>query len=177
MAYKSKVWEDLKTEYEQGLTTFPLLSKKYGITVQAIKDKSYRNRWKIQRKEAIATANQIHNTSMVQAFLDRKIDPAMIVDKVEKLLKAEKTVIVSSKEKDPETGQKEPGFAVEIEDFKAINDGISQYSKLTGSYAPEKHETTDKSIVLNSEQLKKNLHLLTAEESNWLARILEKLAQ
>jgi NCAIR mutase (PurE)-related protein len=146
MAYPAKTWALIKADYETGNYSIEDLQKKHKISHDTITTRCYKDKWvKGLLKPQIEKSIQ---NKMVEAFAKRGFDESRVAEIVEAMAKAEKTIIV------PSGKEEQSGFADIIPDWQARDKAVTQYAKLTGSYAQEK---ADNRINISINEIEINL--------------------
>lgn len=131
-------------EIESGMTS-AAISKKYKIHWQTVENVKERN-GAIKKSLLPAITNGVRQEiidKMVAAGVKDKMADGLI-----EALNAMKTVVIPSQNRDPKTGQTEPGFADEVRDWRTFMDAVENLRKIMGIDAPIKHEIEHKFTVV-----------------------------
>ena len=148
MAFSEEIWAKAKLDYETGKeSSIRKIGLKYDISKKAVEDRIKKDNWvKGELKDEVEKTLQ---DKFRDEFIKKGWNDGKVAEKVIEFLDAEKIAVIPSNTKDPETGEKEPGFTDVQPDRWAQNEGLKHYKDLTGAKLEKKEVNFIGSVDVN----------------------------
>jgi uncharacterized protein YjcR len=139
--------QKIRDEYEAGLLSIRELAKKHKVSKRTIETWIEKEKW-IKGKNETKIRQSVAERNM-EKFIKAGMEEGENLKVVIEAMRATTVAIHGSKNKDPETGERESGFAEEVPDHMIRLKGSQEFNKLTASYPVEKKEIEVKGMSLD----------------------------